>query len=131
MRLVAVATVAAISILGCSSVKTRQQPNNGLQSLVGTDVVLVGVADSRTGGAALSGDNFYVWLKNVPSWPANLVTKRVEVQGRLEVDHGLPVFVRQKNDPLPKQGISVTEGTDLREASKRYVLTHPTWTLLE
>jgi hypothetical protein len=131
MRFVAVAAILVSAFVGgCSSTKTKLPPDR-LKSLVGTQVVLVGVAESRKGGAAIRGLDFYVWLRDVNSWPENVVTKKVEVRGRLEVDHGLPVFVQNASDPISPQGIPVPEGTDLKKASKRYVLTHPTWKVLQ
>lgn len=129
MRFVAFAAVIAVSALGCSLVKTGLSSKD-LDRSVGSDVTLVGIADSRKGGAALHGDDFYVWLENVASWPETVVMKKVEVKGRLEVDQGLPVFIQHTNDLTP-QGIPVPAGTDMRKASMRYVLAQPTWKLLK
>jgi hypothetical protein len=70
-------------------------------------------------------------LKNVDSWPDDVVMRKVEVKGRLEEDHGLPVFIYKLDDPMMPQGIPMPEGTDLKEASRRLVVVDPTWRLIE
>ena len=82
---------------------------DSLESSVGQRVTLIGVAEPRKSGAALRGDDFYVWIDGL---------------------HDLPVFV-QKPDELPVQGMPVPEGTDLHAASRRYVVRDATWSLLQ
>ena len=94
-------------------------------------MTLVGVAEPRKGGAALKGQDFCVWLKDVDFWPDAVVMKKVEVKGRLEEDHGLPVFISKPNDPMIPQGIPVSPGSDLKEESRRLILVYPTWRLIE
>jgi hypothetical protein len=130
MRGLAIVVLSASMLLGCSQ-RSAKLPSGGIESSVGEQVTLVGVAEPRKGGAALRGDGFYVWLEGIESWPESVVMKRVEVKGRLQVDHGLPVFIQNTNDPLPVQGVPVAEGTDLREASRRFVLLHPKWKRLQ
>jgi hypothetical protein len=102
---------------------------DSLQSSVGQRVTLIGVAEPRKIGAALRGDDFYVWIDGLHDWPTGYVDHRVQVVGVLEVRHDLPVFV-QKPDELPVQGIPVPEGTDLHAASRRYVVRDAIWSLL-
>ena len=120
----------ALTLIGCARhhdtvAVTRA---DSLKSSVGQRVSLVGVAEPRKIGAALRGDGFYVWIDGLHDWPTGYVGQRVEVVGVLEERHDLPVFV-QKPDELPVQGIPVPEGTDLHEASRRYVVRDARWSV--
>jgi len=102
---------------------------DSLKSSVGQRVTLVGVAEARKLGAALRCDGFEVWVADLHDWPTGFVDQRVEVAGVLEERHDLPVFV-QKPGEMPVAGIPVPEGTDLREASRRYVVRDARWSVL-
>jgi hypothetical protein len=102
-----------------------------LKSSIGQRVTLVGMVELRKGEvAAVRGDDFYVWIDESDNWPRDYVGHRVEVVGVLEERHDLPVFV-QKPGEFPRQGVPVPEGTDLHEASRRYVLRDAKWSLLQ
>ena|ERR1051326_4855213 len=128
MRALFVILLAAM-LAGCESAPKKSLAP-ALQSRMGTQVTLVGIAEPRKGGAALKGEDFYVWLLGVYSWPEDVAMKRVEVKGRLEEDHGLPVIRSKPGGPI-MQGIPVPEGTDLEEASRRLIIVDPTWRLVE
>jgi hypothetical protein len=130
MRFIFAAVLLVGMLAGCQSARKRSLAPR-LEPSIGTQVTLVGVAEPRKGGAALKGEDFYVWLKDVDFWPEAVVMKKVEVKGRLEEDHGLPVFIYKPGDPMIPQGIPVPAGTDLKEESRRLVLVHPTWRLIE
>jgi len=102
---------------------------NLLQGSVGQRITLIGVAEPRKIGAALRGDDFYVWIDGLRDWPTGYVNHTVQVVGVLEVRQDLPVFVQRPGD-LPKQGMPVPEGTDIDAASRRYVVRDATWDLL-
>jgi hypothetical protein len=99
---------------------------------VGKPIVLDGWAVNRKGGAVLvTKDDTTVWILDLHSWPDGYYDggdrgKRVRVTGILDEDHGLPVFVPKEGEPI-QQGIPVPEGTDLDEASKRFVLRDAKW----
>jgi len=109
----------------------KAQPRD-LRALLGKEVTLVGVAEPWMAGPALHGDDFFVFLA-VDAWPGEVVMKTVRVTGRLEEHHDLPVFIAKptKDGGWPPQGIPVPEGTDLKEASKRFVIVNPKWELVE
>jgi hypothetical protein len=102
---------------------------DSLQSSIGQHISLVGVAEPRKLGAALRGQDFYVWIDGLQDWPIDYVDHRVQVAGVLEERHDLPVFI-QKPGELPVQGIPVPDGTDLHEASRRYVVRDARWSLV-
>lgn len=98
---------------------------------LGQRVTLVGRAINRKGGATLVGEGFEVWMVELDSWPDGYYEvggegKLLKVTGVLGEDHGLPVFVPREDEPIV-QGIPVPEGTDLDEASRRYLLRDAEW----
>lgn len=108
----------------------EQSSRQALTMSLGKQITLIGIAEPRKGNAALRGDGFYVWLRDVAFWPNEVVRKKVAVTGRLEEDHGLPVFINDPNEPL-MQGIPVPKGSVLGDASHRFVLVDATWRVIE
>jgi len=92
-------------------------------------VALEGIAESRKLGAALRGDGFDVWIDQLSEWPRDWVGRKVRVTGVLEERHDLPVFVQKPGEPAAA-GIPVPEGTDLQQASRRYVIRDAKWSLI-
>jgi hypothetical protein len=93
-------------------------------------VTLEGVAESRKLGAALRGDGFEVWIDRMEHWPAEARGRKVRVTGILEERQDLPVYI-QKAGESPAAGIPVPEGTDLREASRRYLVRDSKWSVIQ
>jgi len=89
-------------------------------------VALEGIAEARKLGAAVRGDGFEVWIDGLSDWPRELVGRRVRVTGVLEERNDLPVFVQKPGEPVAA-GMPVAEGSDLQQASRRYVLRNATW----
>ena len=115
-------------LLAVSSAGSANPPN--LRDRLGQQVTLEGVAETRKLGAALRGDGFVVWIDRLEHWPAEALGKKVRVAGILEERHDLPVYVQKSADP-PAAGIPVPEGTDLREASRRYIVREAKWSLIQ
>jgi len=66
-------------------------------------------------------------MDGLQSWPDGYYegkgkSKLVKVTGKLIVRHDLPVFVEEEGAPI-RQGMPVPPGTDVHEASRRYLLT--------
>lgn len=101
-----------------------------LQARLGQPVTLEGFAEARKLGAALRGSGFEVWIDRMDEWPAGAAGRKVRVTGVLEERHDLPVYMRKAGEP-PVAGIPVPEGTDLRQASRRYVVRDAKWSLIE
>ncbi|MCA9706241.1 MAG: hypothetical protein KDK70_10370 [Myxococcales bacterium] len=98
---------------------------------LGHRVRLRGMAIDRKGGAVLAVGEHHVWIEGLHSWPAGYYEggdrgRELTVTGVLHEDHGLPVFVPKEGEPVV-QGIPVPEGTDLEQASRRYVLRDASW----
>ena len=101
-----------------------------LQRRLGQPVTLEGVAEARKLGPVLRGNGFEVWIDRLEAWPLGTAGRKVRVTGVLEERHDLPVYVQKAGEP-PAAGIPVPEGTDLREASRRYVIREAKWSLME
>jgi len=114
------------SISGCANPSKPPEP---LAALRGQAVTLEGIAEARKLGAALRGDGFEVWIDRLSEWPREWAGRRVRVTGVLEERNDLPVFVQKPGEPAAS-GIPVPEGTDLREASRRYVVRDANWSLI-
>lgn len=92
---------------------------------LGRTITVEGIAENRKDGAVLRGGNFELWLPQLTGWPQR-GTGRVRATGRLAEDHGRPVFVRRPDEPIV-QGVEVPEGTDLKKASRRWILLDARW----
>ena len=101
-----------------------------LHGRLGQPVTLEGVAEARKLGAALRGDGFEVWIDGMQAWPAAAAGRKVRVTGVLEERYDLPVYIQKTGEP-PAAGIPVPEGTDLRQASRRYVVREAKWSPIE
>lgn len=94
------------------------------ESRLGRTVEIEGEAENRKMGAAV-GD---LWVDG--DVPPGMNGKQVRVRGILTRRDDLPVFVPDPKEDA-KAGIPVPKGTDLEKARRRYVITKPTWTLLD
>jgi hypothetical protein len=101
-----------------------------MHAQLGQQVTLEGIAEARKLGAVLRGNDFDVWIDQLQDWPRNHVGQRVRVTGILEERHDLPVFIQKPGAPAAG-GIPVPEGTDLHQASRRYVVRDAKWSLIK
>ena len=128
-RMLLASAVLSAAVAGCTP--RAIVPTSDLHSAIGQTVTLVGVAEARKLGAALKGDGFEVWIDGLEDWPADQRGQRVQVVGILEERDDLPVFIADTADERAKQqGIPVPTGTDVREASRRYVVRAATTTVV-
>ena len=119
-------------IVGCVNrgAQTSVVSEAAMRELIGQQVTLVGRARPRKIGAALQGKDFYVWIEGLHDWTEEFSGKQVEVVGILEERHDLPLFVADTTEERGElQGIPVPSGTDLHEASRRFVLRDAKWKL--
>ena len=102
------------------------QDTISLPDSLGKKITLIGKAINAKLGAFLLLDNgSYVWIKNKDSWPSkfyngNLSGVYVKVTGTLIEAFDKPVYIHNEGD-LPRAGIPVPPGTDLKKASHRYL----------
>jgi len=119
---------AALAILLAVPLPGSANPPS-LRDRLGQQVTLEGVAETRKLGAALRGSDFDVWIDRMERWPAEALGRKVRVTGILEERHDLPVYIQKAGEP-PAAGIPVPEGTDLREASRRYLVRDSKWSVI-
>jgi len=120
---------AVFAILLAVSFAGSANPPN-LRDRLGQQVTLEGVAETRKLGAALRGNDFDIWIDRLERWPAEALGRKVRVTGILEERLDLPVFIQKAGEP-PAAGIPVPEGTDLREASRRYIVRDSKWSVIQ
>jgi len=119
-------------IVACSITNQVVNPKNeDLKEFVGKKVTLIGKTVNMKLGAVLVLENGQgIWMDEMGSWPNGYYTekesKSVQVTGVLIERYDLPVFV-PSNDSTVKQGIPVQQGTDLKEASHRYLMKNYDW----
>ena len=94
---------------------------NTLCTSIGKWVKIEGLSETRQTGAIIAGHDYCVWIDKLDYWPKHIEGQKVQVIGVLDERYDLPVFVPEPNEPV-MHGIPVPEGTDLHEASRRYVL---------
>jgi hypothetical protein len=116
---------------GCSTPASQDQLSKVSKENLGKQITVEGQAVNRKFGAQLVGADFDLWIDSLSSWPTGYcsgVKKGVKVRatGVLAEDNGLPVFIPKKNVP-PVQGILVPPGTDLKQASHRFLLKNAKW----
>ena len=117
-------------------VKPNSEPNSssGFEDQVGKVVTLKGRAENAKLGAILVGEDFSVWIDGLDRWPEEFFQgggwRRVKVTGTVIEKYDLPVFIPQEND-LMITGMPVPKGTDLHEASRRYLLKDSTWEIID
>lgn len=122
-----------VSMVSCATVNhVVNTENESLKEFVGKKITLIGKTVNAKLGAALVLENGqHIWLDEMGSWPNGYYTenesKSAEVTGVLIERYDLPVFISSTNDSLKQQGIPVPKGTNLKEASHRYLLKSYNW----
>lgn len=114
---------------------TENLQEDNLKNFVGKRITIIGKTVNMKLGAVLVLDNGQrIWMKDMESWPNDYYfglddkkTKTVKVTGILIEKNDLPVFIPKKNDSIIQQGIQMPEETDLKEASKRFLLKNYKW----
>lgn len=130
MALVALSYLHGQHALGQDLPEPRGWPTDW-STLLGQTVTIEGTACNAKLGAMLKGDGPDIWIDGLDAWPPELYLghgqgKRVMVTGTVTERYDLPIFV-QEQGRLPKSGMPVAPGTNLEEASKRFLLRDPKW----
>ncbi len=93
---------------------------------LGQQVTVQGIAKNAKLGAVLETSDGLLWLDGVLAWPEQVLGQQVSVSGMLNERHDLPVYVQEEGAPA-RSGIPLEEGTDLHQASQRFLLQDPSW----
>lgn len=128
----------------CGCYKTRQdQHDHGviienlkkedLKSFIGKKITITGKpVNVKAGAILLVDDKIDLCMDDMDRWPDGFYTseeepKTVKVTGILLERNDLPVYIPDDKNPIHQQGIPVLKGTDLEEASHRYLLKEYKW----
>ena len=132
MRYSAIAFAALILFTSCSTKELNNCDSNDYWCrYLLVEVTIRGVAqDHKIGAYVESMNREGLYIDSLNYWPKDYSGKTVEVTGVVIKRHDLPVFIPEDGKPVVS-GIPVPEGTDLHEASKRYLLKDATWKLIE
>ncbi len=88
----------------------------------------VTICPRRSCGAALLSKGFRIWIDDLRNWPNEMWGKSVSVTGVVIGRYDLTVFIPSRRN-RGIQGIPIPKGTDLHNASHRYLLKDTTWKL--
>ncbi len=123
-------------VTSCSSVRPIENlEEKDLINLVGKKITIEGKSKNAKMGALISiADSVTIWIDDLEMWPDDYYLgeencKTVRVTGELIAKDDLPVFIHKEGEPW-KQGIPVPEGTDLKAASRRYLLKDAEWKVI-
>ena len=106
-----------------------------LEKYVGKKIIIIGKSTNEKIGAAVTLSNDKrIYIEDFNSWPKNYYlgeskSKTVKIKGILIERNDLPVFIA--NDDELKQGMSVPKGTDLKQASHRFLLKNVSWKIIK
>ena len=128
--------VLLLALTSCSTltvVSTLSDKN--LNDLLGKKITVEGTAvNAKLGALLITKDSSSIWINGIDSWPTGYYLggdngKTLKVTGTLIEKYDLPVFIYKEGE-LPKSGIPVPVGTDLKEASRRYLLKGAKWEII-
>lgn len=129
-------TVLFLILTSCSSVRTIENlADQNLSKLEGKKITIEGKSQNARMGALVStADSVTIWIDDLEMWPDDYYLgedncKTVRVTGKLITKDDLPVFIHKEGEPWI-HGIPVPEGTDLKAASRRYLLKDATWKVI-
>ena len=124
-----------IILTSCATTtKLNSLTNSNLNDLLGKKIEISGIAINAKLGALLITEDGSIWINGKEEWPKGYYYggdngKKLKVTGTVIEKYDLPVFI-QKEGELPQSGIPVPEGTDLKEASRRYLLKNVKWEII-
>jgi hypothetical protein len=132
VRSIGFALFCSMAALWGSTVQA--QAGDSWKDQVGKRVTVTGEAHNAKMGTLVVGDGFSIWV-DLPSdaWPdgmyhGNNAGELVVVTGTVVQRADVPVLIPKEGEPM-RQGVTVPPGTDLEEASKRYILENVSWKL--
>lgn len=133
-------------IVACSTTNTTQKEKSTaienpsdeiLKKYIGKKIIVIGKSVNMKLGAALLLENGNrIWIDKMEGWPIDFYpdednAKTLKVTGVLIEENDLPIFVQNENARIAQQGIPVPNGTNLNEASKRFLLKKATWSIIK
>ncbi len=114
----------------------KQENRATLEYLLGMEITITEkTVNAKLGAMIITDENLSLWIEDMDSWPMGFYNGRdsckiVEATGILIEKYDLPVFIHKEGEPT-KSGMPVPEGTNLKEASHRYLLKDIKWEIIE
>ncbi len=99
---------------------TRQSKQNK-ERFLNKIVTISGIAYNARMGAIIDTPEGFIYSADFERWPEGYYGKKITATGILIKKYDLPVFIQKKGDPL-RSGMPMPPGTNLKEASKRFLL---------
>lgn len=127
-------TIALLFLLNIFCLTAQNRTSQNFCDLLGEEITIEGTAKNAKMGAILTvNDVSFIWMNNMLAWPEKVYGKTITVSGTVIEKFDLPVFVPcDGQHPLTApSGIPVPEGTDLHEASRRYLLKDADWKVVQ
>lgn len=125
-----------IALTSCATITEVNTSNDKkVNDLLGQKIVIIGTPVNRKLGAILiTEDSTSIWIHGKENWPKRYYSGKdnrikLRVTGIIIEKYDLPVYIHKEGD-LPKAGIPVPEGTNLKEASHRYLIKNVRWKIL-
>lgn len=126
-------TLLLVSLLAGTVALAQTDETDRWHHQLGKRITVTGQATNAKMGARLHGDGFTIWV-DLPAkaWPdgmyhGNDKGELVEVTGTVVQRQDVPVIVVVPGEPVLRAGVTVPPGTDVEEASKRYILENVVW----
>ena len=124
-----------VVLTSCTTLKEVNTLNKSkMNGLLGQKIEIVGTAvNTKLGALIIAKDSTSIWIDEIESWLTGyylegLNGKTLKVTGTVIEKYDLPVFIYKEGDS--RSGIPVPEGTDLKEASHRYLLKNAKWEII-
>jgi hypothetical protein len=142
IKILAILLLHVFYFSGCSNMQKEQNDTSliiknleeaNLKTLVGKKITIIGKTVNVKGGAILLvGNEIDIWMDEMDSWPdgyynSEAEAKMIKVTGILIERNDLPVYIPDEKNSIYQQGIPMPKGTDLKEASHRYLLKEYKW----
>ncbi|MEO6033992.1 MAG: PQQ-binding-like beta-propeller repeat protein, partial [Verrucomicrobiota bacterium] len=106
------------------------EKKNNLSEKLGGKIETEGIAVDSKMGACIVNSDLTIWIDGKDLWPGALHNRRVLATGILIERNDLPVFIPKSGEPLVA-GIPVEAGTNLQNASHRFLIRDAVWKLKE
>ena len=118
-----------------SNTSIENPKKEDLNKFINKKVTFTGkTVNAKLGAVLILENGQMIWMDKMESWPNGYYlkenyekTKSIKVTGILIEKNDLPVFVQNESDSILQQGIPVPKGTDLKNASHRYLLKKYKW----
>ena len=124
-----------LALTSCTALKEADTLNKSkMNDLLGQKIKIIGTAvNAKLGALIIAKDGSSIWRDEIDGWPTGYYLggsngKTLKVTGIVIEKYDLPVFIYKEGEI--RSGIAVPEGTDLKEASHRYLLKDAKWKII-